>query len=130
MSQDIVTPDEDGFDWLRGIVVVVQWIFILPGWAIVCWRWLTAVVFYPRRMGSEALNLKQFFRIEDFWTRTMLELQEKLTERDVESLNSLSFLNKFMFVFIQKLRLYKLLPVLLYLQILLVSISKFCWLIS
>jgi hypothetical protein len=129
-SQDIVIPEEDGFDWLRGIVVIVQWIFILPGWAIVCWRWLTGVVFYPRRMGSEALNLKQFFRVEDFWTRANLELQEEIMERDVESIKNLSYLNKFLLMLGQKLRLYKLVPVVLGLRILLVLMSKTCWLIS
>jgi hypothetical protein len=85
-ARGIVNSEDDGFDWLRVIVVVLQWIFILPGWAIVCWRWLTAVVFYPRR-----LTLKQFFRLEDFWTRAMLELQEEFMEKDLESIKSLSF---------------------------------------
>lgn len=130
MEGGIVIPLADGFDSLKGTAVVLQWIFILSGWAILCWRWLTAVVFYPRRMGSEALNLKQFFRVEDFWTRAMLELQEEFAESDVDSIKSLSFFNKFLLMFVQKLRLYKLLPVLLGLQNLLVLMSKACWLIS
>ena len=80
-------------------------------------------------MGSEALNLKQFFSVEDFWTRATVELQEELMEMDVGSINSLSFLNKFVLMILQKIRVYKLLSVLLYMQILLVLMSKTCWLI-
>lgn len=97
---------------------------------MICCRWLTAVVFYPRRMGSVTLTLKPFFSVEDFWTRATLELQEELKEKDVGSINSSSFLNKFVLMFLQKFRVYKLLSVLFYLQILLVLMSKTCWLIS
>lgn len=117
-------------DWLTAVAVVVQWIFILMGWAMICWRWLTSVVFYPRRMGSVTLTLKLFFSVEDFWTRATLELQEELKEKDVGSINSSSFLNKFVLMFLQKFWVYKLLSVLFYLQILLVLMSKTCWLIS
>jgi len=128
--RSIILPWGDGFDWLRAVVVVVQWILILMGWAMICWRWLTAVVFYPRRMGSVTLTLKLFFSVEDFWTRATLELQEELMEKDVGSINSSSFLNKFVLTFLQKFWVYRLLSVLFYLQILLVLMSKTCWLIS
>lgn len=117
-------------DWLRSIAVAVQWVFVLVGWAMVSWRWLTAVVFFPRRMGKNALSLKQYFFVEDFWKRALLELHEEFIEWDVESIKSSSLLHKFLLMFIQKVRLYKLLLVLLYVQILLVFMSKTCWLIS
>lgn len=62
-DRSVIAPLHDGFDWLRAVVVVVQWILILMGWAMICWRWLTAVVFYPRRMGSVTLTLKLFFTV-------------------------------------------------------------------
>lgn len=51
-------------------------------------------------------------------------------EKGVGSINSSSFLNKFVLMFLQKFWVYKLLSVLFYLQILLVLMSKTCWFIS
>jgi hypothetical protein len=56
----IIILEDDRFDSLRGIVVSVQWIFILVGWEIVSWRWLRTIVFYLRRMGIEVLNLIRY----------------------------------------------------------------------
>jgi len=123
-------PENDGFDGARLISLVLQWSFILFGWLIICWRWITAVVYYPRRMDKKGTHLMAYFQVEDFWKRAMLELQEKFIQWDINSIKRLSFLNRNLFIFVHKLRLYKLLPAFLYLQILLVLMSKTCWLIS
>jgi len=120
----------DGLDWLRVMAIAAQWIFILFGWAIIFWRWLTAVVYYPRRMGTDGSGLRTYFRVEDFWKAFILEKQEEFMKLDGKSIKRFSYLSRFMFMFLKRLRLYKLMPALLYLQIFLVLLSKTCWLIS
>lgn len=124
-------PVQDRSDWFRMIAIFSQWIFILFGWFIVCWRWITAVVYYPRRVDKMCSGLKEYFRVEDFWKRSLLELQEEFVEWNKESNQRLSYFNRLLFTIVQRLRLYKLfLPFLIDLQILVVLMSKLCWLIS
>lgn len=98
--------------WSLVISVALQWIFIILGWAIVLWRWLTAVIYYPRCLGKEALRFHEYFRVEDFWKRATLDRQEELTYNPLQ-------------VFVRML-----LSIFLGLRILLISFSKICWLIS
>lgn len=98
--------------WSLVISVALQWIFICSGWAIVLWRWLTAVIYYPKCLGKEALRFHEYFRVEDFWKRATLDRQEELTYSPPQ-------------VFVRML-----LSIFLGLQILLIFFSKICWLIS
>eukprot|EP01018_Ginkgo_biloba_P019875 Gb_08420 [translate_table: standard] len=123
--------EKDGFDWSRIIALLLQCVFIFLGWLIICWRWFTAVVYYPRRMENRpALKLRANFHVEDFWKRQLLDLKEESKELQGGKNEAGSYLRTFMEAFIRTFRLYKLLPALLRLQIFLVLISKACWLMS
>ncbi|GLJ12638.1 hypothetical protein SUGI_0195010 [Cryptomeria japonica] len=54
---------------------VLQQVFICIGWAIIGWRWATAVGYYTRWQSD---NWHSSFQIEDFWTRHIREMQEAL----------------------------------------------------
>lgn len=108
----------------------LQYAFILFGLVIVLGRWLNAVVYYPRFMGKKGLVFSEYFRVEDFWKRALLDFQEEFREWDVESIEKLDFWKRYLYSFVHKTWLYKLLPIFLYLQILLIRFSKTCWLIS
>ncbi|GLJ14468.1 hypothetical protein SUGI_0233980 [Cryptomeria japonica] len=56
----------DGLDELRKVRLVLQCVFVLIGWIAVCWRWITAVLYFPRLQ-----NTRRFFAVEDFWTRAI-----------------------------------------------------------
>ncbi|GLJ41069.1 hypothetical protein SUGI_0850310 [Cryptomeria japonica] len=56
-------------DRLRFSITMMQCLFILIGWSMVLRRWVTAVAYY----GSWS----SCFRIEDFWTRHLRDLQQK-----------------------------------------------------
>lgn len=81
-------------------------------------------------MGTKGLSLREYFRVEDFWKTAILEMQEDFEELDGESIYRSSYMKKLLIMFAKKLRLYKLLPILLCLQVFLVLLSKLCWLIS
>eukprot|EP00253_Pinus_taeda_P028195 PITA_28195 len=94
--------------WLKFIITVMEVIFILIGWLIVCWRWLTASAYYEdyyRNKGqSESYDRSErqcgssCFHVEDFWTRHILELKEaeesKLKELKVDEKISKIFARK------------------------------------
>jgi hypothetical protein len=53
------------------ITVFIELAFILVGWMVVSFRWLTAVLYFPRKV--------EFLRyLEDFWTQSIVELQADL----------------------------------------------------
>lgn len=111
-SKNIDITKRHGKYWSLFISVALQWFFILSGWAIVLWRWLTAVIYYPRCLDKEALRFHEYFRVEDFWKRATLDRQEELTYSRPRVLVRM------------------LLSIFLGLQILLIFFSKICWLIS
>lgn len=78
--------------WLKFITTILQMIFILIGWAIIGWRWLCSVAL--RGSGRK----KEFFRVEDYWTRHIADLQEaedlKLRELKVDERISKMFVTK------------------------------------
>lgn len=79
--------------WLKFITTILQMIFILIGWAIIGWRWLSSVALYGRGRKK-----KDFFRVEDYWTRHIADLQEaenlKLQELKVDERISKMFVTK------------------------------------
>lgn len=53
------------------ITVFIELAFILVGWMVVSFRWLTVVLYFPRKV--------EFLRyLEDFWTQSIVELQADL----------------------------------------------------
>ncbi|GLJ41092.1 hypothetical protein SUGI_0851150 [Cryptomeria japonica] len=63
----------DGEDRLILAITIMQCVFIFIGWSMIIWRWVTAVAYY----GSWS----SCFRIEDFWTRHLRDLQQEKKSR-------------------------------------------------
>ncbi|GLJ27022.1 hypothetical protein SUGI_0529710 [Cryptomeria japonica] len=110
------------FDWLKYTTIGLQCLFILIGWAVVCWRWVTAVVYYGRRPSSWK---SRKFRMEDFWTRHIVNQVDtdrtELVEKKVSTFKSTR----------KKIWLPReLLPALILLQVVVVLFSKACWFVS
>jgi hypothetical protein len=80
---------------LKFIITILEVIFILIGWAIIGWRWLTSVAYYGRGRKEER---RPYFRLEDYWTRHIVDLQEaenlKLRELKVDERISKMFVTK------------------------------------
>lgn len=78
---------------LKFITTILQMIFILIGWAIIGWRWLSSVALYGRGRKK-----KDFFQVEDYWTRNIADLQEaenlKLRQLKVDERISKMFVTK------------------------------------
>eukprot|EP01018_Ginkgo_biloba_P020561 Gb_16495 [translate_table: standard] len=55
--------------------------FILVGWIVICWRGLTAVIYFPRTMERRAFHFRQCFHVEDLWKRNLHKLIDKLKEQ-------------------------------------------------
>lgn len=53
---------------LNRTTFLIQSAFVLMGWIFVSFRWLTAVIYFPRDIWSS-------FQVEDFWTRSIIELK-------------------------------------------------------
>eukprot|EP00253_Pinus_taeda_P033465 PITA_33465 len=60
--------DVEQFVVLNEATLLVQFLFILMAWIVVAFRWITAVIYFPR-YG------KRPFQVEDFWTRSLIELK-------------------------------------------------------
>lgn len=61
--------------WLKFIIIIVEIFFILIGGAIISWRWLTSVVYYGRWRRKEK-EWRNYFRVEKYWTKHIVELQK------------------------------------------------------
>jgi hypothetical protein len=61
--------------WLKFIIIIVEIFFILIGGAIISWRWFTSVVYYGRWRRKEK-EWRNYFRVEDYWTKHIVELQK------------------------------------------------------
>lgn len=112
------------------LIYLVRLIFILIGWIVVLYRWFTAVMYFPR-------GVQRLFHIEDFWTRSIVDMKNdvdaysapglfrekrKLERAAIESIvvNLITTfrLNALLFITV------------LWLQKLIVSVSKACWCLS
>lgn len=63
--------DFDGSDTLlqlNEITFLIQFAFVLVGWMVVSFRWLTAVIYFP-------IDRSSLVQVEDFWTRSITELK-------------------------------------------------------
>eukprot|EP01018_Ginkgo_biloba_P020536 Gb_33570 [translate_table: standard] len=109
------------------IEVYIQCGFILVGWIVICWRCLTAVIYFPRTMERRAFHFRQCFHVEDFWKRHLLKLIDEFKEQvEIEG----SFLKRLVVKSIRTMQLHKLLPLVIWLQILLVLLNKASWYLS
>ncbi|GLJ41081.1 hypothetical protein SUGI_0850710 [Cryptomeria japonica] len=115
----ICTP----LDKLRFIITMMQCLFILIGWSMILWRWVTSMAYC--RNG----NWSSCFRVEDFWTRHLRELQEakknqlpqsQLLHAKIENL----VVNQSTKITLHRCILYAVIGV----QWFTVSFSKACWL--
>eukprot|EP01018_Ginkgo_biloba_P018502 Gb_23699 [translate_table: standard] len=105
----------------------IQCGFISLGCIVICWRCLTAVVYFPRTMEWGTSRFKHCFHVEDFWKRHLLQLIDEFKEEvEIEG----SFLKRLIVKSITTMRMHKLLPLVLRLQVLLVLLSKASWYFS
>lgn len=83
--------------WLKFIITILEVIFILIGWAIIGFRWITSVAYYGRKRIPNQECCK-YFEVEDYWTRHIVDLQEaenlKLRELKVDERISKMFVMK------------------------------------
>ncbi|GLJ06594.1 hypothetical protein SUGI_0042710 [Cryptomeria japonica] len=132
---------DDGLDCLRHITFVLQCVFVLLGWFVIFYRWLMAVLYFPK-FFTKGLNCslcqrptqcRSRFGVEDFWKRSIFELvdmysiqkcRRKLKPKAEGICNGLSV------KVLTTLRLHWLLYSLLVLQFLIVWFSKCCWVFS
>lgn len=56
------------FDIVGYLIYLVRLIFILIGWIVVLYRWFTAVMYFPR-------GIQGLFHMEDFWTRIIVDMK-------------------------------------------------------
>lgn len=91
-----VTFHRNAAFWLKFIITILEVIFILIGWAIIGFRWITSVAYYGRRIPNQ--ECCKYFEVEDYWTRHIVDLQEaensKLTELKVDERISKMFVMK------------------------------------
>ncbi|GLJ41071.1 hypothetical protein SUGI_0850390 [Cryptomeria japonica] len=109
------------------VAIIVQSIFILMAWALINLRWGIAVAYHRR---AESDSWRSGFKIEDFWTRHLKELEQE----GESSLEEAQSLDKEIDQLVSKKKTTTAPSILLYsaigLQWLLVSFSKACWLVS
>lgn len=109
------------------ITTLLEVVFILMGWAIICWRWVSSVAYYGT-WGTEE-SWRNYFQVEDFWTRYIVELQEA----DSSQIDRTTRKMKIKLVSTGEIIKY-LPPILLrclyWLQFLVVFFSKGCWFLS
>ena len=67
--------------WLKFIITIVEIFISLIGGAVIGWRWLMSVVYYGPLRKKEA-KWRNYFRVEDYWTMHILELQKGLHDDD------------------------------------------------
>ncbi|GLJ06600.1 hypothetical protein SUGI_0042800 [Cryptomeria japonica] len=67
---------DDGLDWLRHTTFGLQCVFLLLGGWVIFLRWFRAVIYFPIlfRNGVKSCFPWQRCSVEDFWTRSILEL--------------------------------------------------------
>lgn len=109
------------------ITFLIQFAFIVLGWIVVSFRWLTAVLYFPRKY--------EFLRyLEDFWTQSIVDLKAELDAQLTCKLYKEKIVKqrrpeqRVIVDIITKVRLHHiLLPMRVWLQIVMVCLSKACW---
>lgn len=115
------------FEFITSMLEVA---FIVIGWAVICWRWVSSVAYYGRRgTKDEEKSWRNYFQVEDFWTRHILELQELESSQIDEKIRKMEI----KLISTEEITTYLpqiLLRWLYWLQFLVVIFSKGCWYIS
>ena len=108
----------------------IQFVFILLGWTVLLFRWFTAVLYFPK-------NVWCLFHLEDFWTRSILDMKNDLdghlTARlfRKKKLLERTPLESIVVNLITTVRLHSLFLIMgLWLLKLMVLVSKACWCLS
>lgn len=131
----IVILFDSAASWLKFITTYLEVVFILIGWAIISWRWLTSVAYYGRWERQKKVTWPLYgsfsLGVEDFWTRNILELQEAAHEKS-QKLELGKRVSKILIATEgKKIRLPGiLLRCVFWLQICVVLFSKGCWFLS
>lgn len=107
-----------------------QFGFILIGWIVVLFRWFTAVLYFPK-------DVRCLFNFEDFWTRTIVDMKNDLDAhlttgffREKKNLERTP-VESIVVNLITTFKLHRLLLIMgLWLQNLMVLVSKVCWCLS
>ncbi|GLJ06602.1 hypothetical protein SUGI_0042820 [Cryptomeria japonica] len=128
----------DGLDWLRHTIFVLQCFFLLLGGWVIFRRWFMAVIYFPiffgNRKGVNCCLSLQRCSVEDFWTRSILELINMYDlqqwRRDQKPAADRTCFGGIIMKVFTKLKLHKLLYFIWAVQKLLVWFSKCCWLFS
>ncbi|GLJ41089.1 hypothetical protein SUGI_0851040 [Cryptomeria japonica] len=128
IAKELKVETKDEENRLEIIATVVQCIFIFLGWSLIILRWATAVAYHQI---SEKDSWRSGLRVEDFWTRYLVDLQEASESR----LQQAELLDKKIDQLVSKKGITGSVPGILLsaairLQWLLVSFSKACWLAS
>jgi hypothetical protein len=120
------------YDIVHRITVGIEFAFVLVGWIVILFRWLTAVIYFPR-------NPYSLFYLEDFWTRSLVELKEDLDRHlkgrgrlyRLKRIRQRTFGQSVMVNFLTGIRLHSLLlPMRIWLQKFMVALGKACWSLS
>ncbi|GLJ17768.1 hypothetical protein SUGI_0310150 [Cryptomeria japonica] len=121
----------DGLDSLREAILLLQCAFVFVAWIAICWRWITAVVYFPR-----ANKRIRVFVVENFWTRHIKEMKYSWESHIAdlkEDMQNASFFGKIsLWVQVCFFSLAKVCVIgfLWALQVFVVSFSKACWFLS
>ncbi|GLJ06589.1 hypothetical protein SUGI_0042630 [Cryptomeria japonica] len=132
---------DDDLDWLRHITFVLQCVFVLLGWFVIFYRWLMAVLYFPKfftkgldcNLCQRPTQSRSKFGVEDFFTRSIFELVDmyrihKYRGKLKAKLEGIC--NGFTVNVLTTLKLHWSLYSLLVLQFLIVWFSKCCWVFS
>ncbi|GLJ41080.1 hypothetical protein SUGI_0850690 [Cryptomeria japonica] len=126
LSKVLKKDNKDQNNKFKLVATILQSMFILMAWALINLRWATAVAYHQR---SQSHSWRSCLKMEDFWTRYLKELQE-VGESSLEEAQSL---DKEIDQLVSKKKTTVpsiLLSAAIWLQWLLVSFSKACWLLS
>ncbi|GLJ14462.1 hypothetical protein SUGI_0233850 [Cryptomeria japonica] len=121
----------DGLDELRKVRLVFQWVFVLIGWIAICWRWMTAVIYFPRLK-----NTSRLFTVEDFWTRAICQTRfgwkssNVLLEEEISKANSVKSIKLRVYLCLLRSAQAFVAGFLIRLQSLVVLLGKICWFLS
>lgn len=118
------------YDMVHKITVAIEFAFVLVGWIVIFFRWVIAVMYFPR-------NPYFLFHLEDFWTRSLVEVKEDLDRHlkgrlyRLKRIRERTFWESVMVNFITVGRLHSLLfPMRIWLQKFMVALSKASWSLS
>ncbi|XP_057840108.2 uncharacterized protein LOC131050000 isoform X2 [Cryptomeria japonica] len=97
--------------------------FFLVGWAVICCRWITALIYFPK-LGRETFSLRRYFCVEEFWTSSIVEVIHIYDMKASPLYQRPNDFDSLLTMVVARMRLHKLLHLLCALQICVVLLSK------